>query len=115
MTGAIELTGEALAAIVAAAIGGWVALIVGGLKLWGEFTRVRSALGQPNGDGSLVDMAQQLLRGQTGQDSRLASLERGQIDQARQLDVVDTRLEHVDTRLEVVDTRLDDVDERLAS
>lgn len=45
-------------------------------RLGRDVKATKEAVGTPNGQGDLVAMAEKLLRGQTGQDMRLASLER---------------------------------------
>lgn len=110
----IEVSGEAAAGVIVALIGGGTALAVGGLKLWGEFTKVRAALGAPNGNGSLTEMSTKLLAGQAGQDRRLAALESSQHHQLRRLDDAQSQLAQVGGRLDETRWQLEQVDERLA-
>lgn len=58
--------------------------------------RVGESIGTPNGQGNLVQMAEQLLAGQADQDQRLAAIE--------------ARLGRDDTRLIEIDQRLSQID-----
>jgi len=49
-------------------------------------------IGTPNGKGNVVEMLEKILNGQTGQDQRLAELERGQSRTHETLQRVDNRL-----------------------
>ena len=46
-------------------------------------------LGTPNGHGSIVQMMERLLAGQTGQDERLAVIEARQVRQAERLSAIE--------------------------
>ena len=46
-------------------------------------------IGTPNGHGTIAEMMAKLLDGQTGQDTRLAVIERRQIEQAERLSSVE--------------------------
>lgn len=58
--------------------------------------RIGEKIGTPNGQGNLVQMAEQLLAGQADQDQRLAAIE--------------ARLGRGDTRLIEIDRRLSQID-----
>lgn len=51
--------------------------------------RLNATLGTKNGNGDVVAMMTQLLRGQTGQDSRLASLDRHATRMESRMDLAD--------------------------
>lgn len=53
---------------------------------------LRKSIGEPNGHGNLVQMAEKLLAGQAGQDRRLAKLEHGQAEHAQRLDRVERQV-----------------------
>jgi len=82
-------------------LGGLVVAIVGANSILGKRSsdRLERAVGVPNGQGNLVQMAERILAGQAGQDNRLAKLEAGQAQQAIDL----ARLEQAqqNTRAEV--------------
>ena len=48
-------------------------------------------IGTPNGHGTIAEMMAKLLDGQTGQDTRLAVIERRQIEQAERLSSVEQK------------------------
>lgn len=56
----------------------------------------REAVGNPNGDGTVVQMLERVLAGQAGQDNRLAKLERGQHDHTVELGRLEGRLSAVE-------------------
>jgi hypothetical protein len=67
---------QAIASVIAA-------LVLAGLGALGEGIRrnakqARQAIGEPNGDGTVVQMCERILAGQAGQDNRIARLEGGQ-------------------------------------
>ena len=79
--------------------GQWAAIAAVGVGLLAAVASVvtaliglanKRAMGTPNGHGDLATMMAKLLDGQTGQDTRLAVIERRQIEQAERL----TQVEH---------------------
>lgn len=64
-----------------ALIGAFAVIMTGGFGLMGVWLQrnvrqTKDAIGTPNGRGNVIQMMEALLRGQTGQDRRLATLER---------------------------------------
>lgn len=59
--------------------------------------RTKSAVGTPNGSGNVTQMLERLLAGQTGQDVRLAVLE-------RRTNTIDQRLDGIETVLGEITT-----------
>jgi hypothetical protein len=57
-----------------------------------EASKAVEAIGRPNGHGNVVEMLEQLLRGQTGQDGRLARLEGWHVDKEERLRDIVVRL-----------------------
>ena len=92
---------EVQVAVITAAGGLLVAVVAGVFAVIGKRSagRLEKAIGVPNGHGNVVQMVERILLGQIGQDNRLASLEAGQTQQARD----SARLEQAqqDTRTEV--------------
>lgn len=68
--------------------------------------KVSSKLGTPNGQGNVVEMLQQLLVGQTGQDTRLADLETGQHVHAIRLDGIDATQRTTTRRLAQIEAHV---------
>ena len=100
MPGLVALTEGVQVAIVSSA----ATLGVAGIVVLGEAARrnakrAREAIGDPNGAGTLVTMVEQVLhaqaemiRGQAGQDKRIAALERDV--HAVRVDVAEIRTDH---------------------
>jgi hypothetical protein len=51
------------------------------------------AIGKPNGKGTALEMLAKLLDGQTGQDQRLARIERNQVDHEARIRALEARKE----------------------
>lgn len=56
------------------------------------FKSLSERVGTPNGQGNIVQMLERILRGQTGQDLRLAKLEEGQANHAQRLHLIEQHM-----------------------
>lgn len=87
------MTGEFWAALV----GGGFAVVVALIGVLDH--RTRKSIGVPNGKGNVVQMLEKILAGQTGQDSRLASIEARQNRFEGRLGKIETHLGTIEDQM----------------